>query len=529
MASFTSLLVGGLAVLGCISPANAGPAQARPRAPSYQAYPERAAAVMEAFDRAWDGYYQYAFPNDSLKPISKSFENDRNGWGASAIDALSTALIMGDKKVIDQIVDYIPTINFNKTNDDSVPVSLFETTIRYLGGLLSAHDLLSGPLNNYVGSEEKLAAILDQAEHLAENLKVAFNTKSGIPINDVLFGPPRVTDEKTNGLATIGTLILEWTRLSDKTGNKEYAELAQRAESQLLLPQPRALAEPYPGLLGTNVDVETGEFVDSVGGWNGGTDSFYEYLIKIYIYDTSRFTKHKNRWVDAIDSSIKYLASHPTSRPDLTFLAAYQGNNNLTFRSGHLACFDGGNFILGGLVLDRQDYVNFGLALVDSCHETYATTATGIGPEGFAWQDNKVGFNATNNPGPPAEQSDFYADAGYWITSSYYILRPEVIESIYYAYRATGDSKYQDWAWEAFKAINETCSVGAGFSEIENVNVKGGGNFTDFQDSFWFAEVLKYSYLIQAEEAPWQISADHDNEWVFNTEAHPMKVVGKHI
>ena len=76
---------------------------------------------------------------------------------------------------------------------------------------------------------------------------------------------------------------------------------------------------------------------------------------------------------------------------------------------------------------------------------------------------------------------------------------PEVIESFYYAYRATGDPMYQDWAWAAFQSINATCSAGVGFSEVDDVNAPAGGGFADFQDSFWFAEVLKYSYLIQAE------------------------------
>ena len=74
-----------------------------------------------------------------------------------------------------------------------------------------------------------------------------------------------------------------------------------------------------------------------------------------------------------------------------------------------------------------------------------------------------------------------------------------MLESIYYAYRATGDAKYQEWAWEAYLAINRTCAVGSGYSSISNVNAPGGGGFQDFQESFWFAEVLKYAYLIHAE------------------------------
>ncbi|KAK7942760.1 uncharacterized protein PG986_011873 [Apiospora aurea] len=502
----------------------------RARGPAYEAHPDRAAAVKEAFDRAWAGYYQYAFPNDSLKPISKSFQNDRNGWGASAIDALSTAIIMEDAAVIKQIVDYIPTINFDKSSNDST-VSLFETTIRYLGGLLSAHDLLSSGVSSgtYGINSTQLDAILNQATHLTDNLKVGFDTPSGVPINDLLFEQPPRPDSSvtTNGLATIGTLVLEWTRLSDKTGKPEYADLSQKAESYLLNPKP-ASGEPWPGLLGTNVNVSNGNFVDSSGGWNGGTDSYYEYLIKMYLYDTSRFASYRDSWIEAADSSIKYLASKPSTRPDMTFLAAYNGRDDLSYRSGHLACFDGGNFILGGLTLDKPVYVQFGIELAYSCHETYTATVTGIGPEGFAWQVGSAANTSSNQP-VPAEQANFYKEAGFWITSGDYILRPEVIESWYYAYRATGDSKYQEWAWTAFKNINATCSTGAGFAEIKDVNAPNGGGFNDFQDSFWFAEVLKYLYMIQAEEAPWQVSATHDNQYVFNTEAHPIKVAGSPV
>jgi mannosyl-oligosaccharide alpha-1,2-mannosidase len=85
-------------------------------------------------------------------------------------------------------------------------------------------------------------------------------------------------------------------------------------------------------------------------------------------------------------------------------------------------------------VLEEQKYIDFGLELVASCENTYNQTLTGIGPEGFAWDDSEV----------PANQTEFYERAGFYITSGAYILRPEVLESFYYAYRATGDRKYQD-------------------------------------------------------------------------------------
>ena len=107
------------------------------------------------------------------------------------------------------------------------------------------------------------------------------------------------------------------------------------------------------------------------------------------------------------------------------------------------------------------------------------------------------------------------------------------MESYYYAYRATGDTKYQDWAWAAVQAITNTTRVGSGYSEINNVNVVGGGGFKNFQDSFLFAEVLKYAYLIFVGDEGGPVNAIQvqgakggKQSWVFNTEAHPFRVGG---
>ncbi|CAN9224898.1 unnamed protein product [Alternaria alternata] len=452
--------------------------------PTYASPPsssdERAQAVVGAFRTSWDGYRKYAFPMDELRPLSNNGSNSRNGWGASAVDALSTALIMGQKDIVNEIIEYIPTINWAFTEDS---VSLFETTIRYLGGMLSGYDLLSGPLAHLADDPANVEALLTQSINLANNLSYAFETPSGVPWNVLTFNN-RSNDGSENGLATVGTLILEWVRLADLSGNRTFADLVEKAEQYLLYPSPD-FAEPFPGLLGSTINVTTGQFTDAQGGWIGGSDSFYEYLIKMFIYDP-RYVFLKDRWVKAADSSIAYLASNPAPRPDLTFLAAYE-NTTLDLTSQHLACFDGGNFILGGQVLDRQDYIDFGLKLVNGCHETYISTATRIGPEIFSWNTSAV----------PANQTGFFNRTGFFIEDAGYQLRPEVIESYYYAYRATSDPKYQEWAWDAFVAINATTRVGSGYSSIKDINVVGGGGYTDFQESFWFAEVLKYSLLFR--------------------------------
>lgn len=471
---------------------------------------QKADAVKEAFQHAWDGYVKYAFPHDELTPVSNGHADSRNGWGASAVDALSTAVIMGKEDVVTTILEHVQKIDYSKTSDT---VSLFETTIRYLAGMLSGYDLLEGPAKGLIDNQDLIDGLLDQSRNLADVLKYAFDTPSGVPYNGLNITSQGNDGAKTNGLAVTGTLALEWTRLSDLTGDDEYAELSQKAESYLLKPQPSS-SEPFPGLVGSSISIETGEFTDASVSWNGGDDSFYEYLIKMYVYDPKRFETYKDRWVLAAESTIKHLKSHPESRPQLTFLSSYnKGKYDLS--SQHLTCFDGGSFILGGTVLDRQDFIDFGLELVDGCEATYNSTLTGIGPDSWGWDPKKV----------PDDQKDFYSKAGFYISSGAYVLRPEVIESFYYAHRVTGKEIYRDWVWNAFVAINSTCRTDSGFSAVSDVNKANGGSKSDNQESFLFAEVLKYSYLAHSEDAAWQVQKGDKNTFVFNTEAHPVRVV----
>lgn len=179
--------------------------------------------------------------------------------------------------------------------------------------------------------------------------------------------------------------------------------------------------------------------------------------------------------------------------------------------------FAGGNFILAGMVLNEEKYTKFGLALAESYFQTYNETASGIGPEVFRWIDS-----ANPQGAPPADQLDFYNKAGFWVDAADYVLRPETIESLYYAYRATGDKKWQDLAYQCFKAIMKQCRGGSGFSGIHDVTKPDGGGQDNFQQSFFLAEALKYSYLINIDDQDVQVRAD--NKFVFNTEAHPVKV-----
>ncbi|KAF4122118.1 mannosyl-oligosaccharide alpha-1,2-mannosidase [Geosmithia morbida] len=477
---------------------------------------KRAEAIKETYRDSWKVYYENAFPNDTLMPLNNTFLNDRNRWGVTAIDALTTAIVLEDEESVNQILDFVPTIDFTTTAEPG-DISLFETNIRFFGGLLSAYDLLSEPrYAKLVRDGSHVGACLDQARSLADSLKFAFDTPTGIPDPVVRLNPDRRRSGATvNNVAEAGTLILEWTRLSDLTGDRQYADLARRAESYLISPKP-ASAEPWPGLTGTFVSIANGSFTSDGGGWGGYTDSFFEYLIKMYLYDPDDFSPYKDRWVAAAESTMEHLASHPRSRNDLTFLADYEGQVTIS-RSTHLASFAGGNFILGGILLDEQRYIDFGLAVAESYFETYRSTATGIGPEAFAWTSDETAHRDGD--------VDVDADAGFWATSPSYILRPETVESLYYSYRVTGDPKYQDMAWEAYRSIDAATGLRSGaHAGLQNVTVQDGG-YVDKMESFWLAETLKYLFLtFDVDSEDLQVRGDGGNKWVYNTEAHPVKI-----
>ncbi|KAK6501254.1 maturation of Asn-linked oligosaccharides protein [Arthrobotrys musiformis] len=485
----------------------------------------RAEAIREAYMHSWNGYMKYAFPKDELLPMSKRGGNSMSGWGASVIDGIGTAVLMELPEVVEQQLRFIADIDYTQCEHQ---ISLFETTIRYLGGMISAYDLLSGPYARFIqGAKgqknyELVQALLKQSVSLADALKWSFNTTSGIPMPFFMLHEKRIKSEDINNIAGVGTLVLEWTRLSDLTGDTQYANLAQRAQEYLLKVENPEIGEPFPGLLGTNLRLNDGNFLDSFGGWGAMGDSYYEYLIKMYAYDPQRFRRYLNRWIQAADSTMTYLASVPANLrgSNIVFVGEYSNGRSIAMRGSHLACFIGGNFLLGGQILSDMKYSIFGLQLVEGCRMTYANSPSKIGPERFGWDPNLV----------PSNQKKFFEKHGWYFTGEIdYRLRPEVIESYYHAYVVTKDDIYRQWAWEAFVAINSTCRTENGFTSVSDVSREDGGRKDDKQESFWFAEVLKYLFLIFNEhgiQAADKIGfvPGKNQKWVFNTEAHPIRI-----
>jgi len=112
------------------------------------------------------------------------------------------------------------------------------------------------------------------------------------------------------------------------------------------------------------------------------------------------------------------------------------------------------------------------------------------------------------------------------VETTYSILRPEVLETFYYLYQATGDQQWRDWGWQVFRALRGYLRSpdGAYFSAEDVMHARPLGSWvreSKRMESFWFGETLKYLYLLFSDDAPQLLPLD---QWVFTTEAHPMPV-----
>jgi len=173
---------------------------------------------------------------DEYHPITKKGMNLTNsgGIGYAIIDAIDTMQIMGlqteynrAREWIENDLTFARDGNFNTFEVPTTSSTLllahtaFQTTIRVLGGLLSAYHLSSDPL------------FLSKATDLADRMLPAFDTPSGLPLSMVNLGKSEgVDDPNLRGLvstAEVSTLQLEFRYLSYLTENPEYWDKSEKA------------------------------------------------------------------------------------------------------------------------------------------------------------------------------------------------------------------------------------------------------------------------------------------------------------
>lgn len=135
---------------------------------------QKQAAIRKAAIDTWEDYRRHAFGSDEYYPISKTSKNmtEEGPLGWMIIDALDTLMIMDLDDYVAEARDFVSHINYDIDNT----VSVFETTIRMLGGLLSAYYLSGDQL------------YLDKAIDLGDRLMFAFDTPTKVPPPGVNLG-----------------------------------------------------------------------------------------------------------------------------------------------------------------------------------------------------------------------------------------------------------------------------------------------------------------------------------------------------
>ncbi len=420
---------------------------------------EVAEKIRAEFLHAWQGYQQYAWGHDDLRPLTKTY-HDWYGQPLlmTPVDALDTMILMGLTDEAEKTRTYIvKTLSFDK----DIYVQNFEITIRHLGGLLSSYQLTG----------DKRLLVL--AEDLGTRLLPAFNSRTGLPYRFVNLKTGKVRDPETNP-AEAGTLLIEFGTLSKLTRKPIFYDKAKRA-----------LVEVYKrrspiGLVGSTINVETGEWTDKDSHLSGGIDSYYEYLLKCWLLFDDRDCRRM--WRDSIAAINKYLADEV--KTDLWYGHAEMNSGQRTATSyGALDAFFPAVLALSG-DLERAK------RLQASSFKMWTTY--GIEPEQINYRTMQI-------------------------ESAGYPLRPEIVESTYYLYQFTRDPQYLRMGKTLFDSFVRCCRTEAGYAALRNVVSK---EKSDGMQSFLFAETFKYFYLLFA--APRTLNL---KKVILNTEAHPIKRV----
>jgi len=494
--------------------------------------------VKDAFLKCWDSYREHAWLHDELRPITAGRRDPFGGWGATLVDSLDTLWIMDLRAEFDEAVAALDQISFETTTLKEI--SIFETTIRYLGGFLAAYDL---------SGDERL---LKKAIEVGNMLYVAFDTPNHMPVvrwnlKAAARGQKQVASDYVL-LAEIGTFALEFTRLSILTGDPKWFDASERITEALRAQQNTT---QLPGMWPVILNAKTMVFNQHPDHTlNALADSFYEYLPKAYALTGGLLPAYREMYDVSMDTAIHYNLFRPMTETEDDILLsgsvwAKTEKGKLTTKlkpeGQHLGCFTGGLFALGGKLVGNQTHVAKGVKLTEGCIWAYKVSPLGIMPETFQtvacestsdckWDEKKwkeEALEVARTSGKKFNPKELEAlmeqkRLPKGITSipdPRYHLRPEAIESVFILYRITARKDLLESAWDMYLAIDKHTRTEIAYSALTDMTVTDGkAPMSDVMESFWLGETLKYFYLIFSK--PDLISLD---EWVFNTEAHPLK------
>ena len=423
--------------------------------------PPLAAQVRAEFMHAWQGYKKYAWGHDDLRPLSKTHHD----WYEqpllmTPVDALDTMMLMGFKTEADRTREYVVD---NLRFDKDIYVQNFEITIRLLGGLLSSYQL---------SGDERLLAL---AEDLGKRLLPVFDSPTGLPYRYVNLKTGQVRGSETNPAET-GTLLTEFGTLSKLTRKAVFYEKAKRA-----------LVETYKrrspiGLIGTRINVETGQWTNPDSHISAEIDSYYEYVLKSWLLFDDQDCKRM--WLESIAAINKYLADEGGAKSESELWFGHADMNSGTRTGTTYGALDA--FFPSVLALSGD--LKRAKRLQDSSFKMWKLH--GIEPEELNYKTMEL-------------------------VSAGYPLRPEIVESTYYLYHYTKDPHYLEMGKSLFADFVKYCKTDEGYAALKSVITK---EKSDSMQSFLFAETFKYFYLLFA-----PANTLNFDKVIFNTEAHPLR------
>lgn len=459
-------------------------------------------AIRDAVKHAWDAYASDAWGYDELLPVTRQgHDTFATGLGTTIVDSLSTMFIMGGldgryERARDWVKD---TLDFSKVGQ----VIVFETVIRILGGLLSMFHL----------SGDRM--YLEKAEELGMRLSVSFDTPLGLPWPRCFLNETGRCDlHQTLGdslyLAELGSLQLEYRALAHHSTNAAVRKMRAVSESVLEFVQTTKsaavrLSGTYSTLLPFALSMRSGMWNTNMVTMGAPADSYFEYLIKLWIQGGRREPKYWERFVQVIDSMLDLVCY--TSSKGVTIvrniLPRPEGRVEFEHRMDHFSCYIPGMIVLGMNGLSKNDsqrrtkWIWIAEELTETCYKMYSES-----PSGLSGEHIRLG-----------EKDE-------WRMSGGYQLRPEAIEAFFYMYRYTKREKYRQYAWRVFEQIERHCRVkSGGYSAIRTARTRHPQQ-ADVMHSFLISETFKYLYLIFGDDED-ELPLD---KWVFNTEAHPLLV-----
>ena len=468
---------------------------------------------------SWNAYATHALGFDTLRPISQRGTNDFGGSALTLLDSLDVLLLMRLDGEFARACKGLASKDF--AHDKFV--SVFETTIRGLGGLLGAHALAVE--RDALLQKFHLAAdarcretLLARASELAHRLAPALTNASGgakgfvaaagarsqvLPTSDVnLLTGALSVPSGSSSLAEMATLGLEFRALArlDPAG-REAARALDRTDAFLA----RAAAERGP-LLPILLNPWTGRIESQVVSLGARGDSYYEYLLKEWLQDRSR--TDKLRQFQEFASAVRARLLVPTEHPGLLFVCELElsgGGERQVRKMDHLVCFLPAVLALGahyGAL--PSDYMDTAEAIAETCIKMYDLSPVGIAPEILKMTETGQLYVA------PAD--------------SHNLLRPETVETLFTLYRLTRKERYRQVAWSIFEAFRKHARLpSGGYTSLRNVMladwVPKERRF-DTMPSYWLAETLKYIWLTFSDD---DLPLD---KWIFTTEAHPIRIVG---